>query len=96
MPKSDKPEREEEEQEQPLFTDKRRVDPETGDVRPEAAEAASGDDITEEDIELLAEASVTWWRNTVIVLRALRPSSKTSACVWSGTVRQIGKPLLLK
>jgi molecular chaperone GrpE len=56
MPKSDKPEREEEEQEQPLFTDKRRVDPETGDVRPEAAEGASGDDITEEDIELLAEA----------------------------------------
>jgi molecular chaperone GrpE len=56
MPKSDTPEREEEEQEQPLFTDKRRVDPETGDVRPEAAEAASGDDITEEDIELLAEA----------------------------------------
>jgi molecular chaperone GrpE len=56
MPKSDKPEREEEEQEQTLFTDKRRVDPETGDVRPEAAEAASGDDITEEDIELLAEA----------------------------------------
>lgn len=56
MAKSEKPEREEEEQEQPLFTDKRRVDPETGDVRPEAAEAASGDDITEEDIELLAEA----------------------------------------
>ena len=56
MAHSDKPEREEEEQEQPLFTDKRRVDPETGDVRPEAAEAASGDDITEEDIELLAEA----------------------------------------
>jgi len=56
MAQSDKPEREEEEQEQPLFTDKRRVDPETGDVRPEAAEAASGDDITEEDIELLAEA----------------------------------------
>ena len=56
MAKSDKPEREEEEQEQPLFTDKRRVDPETGDVRPEAASAASGDDITEEDIELLAEA----------------------------------------
>ena len=56
MAKSEKPEREEEEQEQPLFTDKRRVDPETGDVRPEATEAASGDDITEEDIELLAEA----------------------------------------
>ena len=56
MAKSDKPERDEEGQEQPLFTDKRRVDPETGDVRPEAAEAASGDDITEEDIELLAEA----------------------------------------
>ena len=56
MAKSDKPERDEEEPEQPLFTDKRRVDPETGDVRPEAAQAASGEDITEEDIELLAEA----------------------------------------
>ena len=55
MAKSDKPERDEEEPEQPLFTDKRRVDPETGDVRPEAAPAASGEQITEEDLELLAE-----------------------------------------
>ena len=56
MADSQKPNPEEEEQETPLFTDKRRVDPETGDVRPEAAQAASGEDITEEDIELLAEA----------------------------------------
>ncbi len=55
MAKSDKPKRDEEEPEQPLFTDKRRVDPETGDVRPEAAPAASGEQITEEDLELLAE-----------------------------------------
>ena len=55
MADSQKPNPEEEEQETPLFTDKRRVDPETGDVRPEAAEAASGEDVTEEDIELVAE-----------------------------------------
>jgi molecular chaperone GrpE len=53
---SQKPNSGEEETETPLFTDKRRVDPETGDVRPEAAQAASGEDVTEEDIELLAEA----------------------------------------
>ena len=56
MADSQKPNPEEEEQETPLFIDKRRVDPETGDVRPEAAQTASGEDITEEDIELLAEA----------------------------------------
>jgi molecular chaperone GrpE len=53
---SQKPNSGEEETETPLFTDKRRVDPETGDVRPEAAQAASGEDVTDEDIELLAEA----------------------------------------
>jgi molecular chaperone GrpE len=41
---------------EPLFTDKRRVDPDTGDIRPEAAAAASGVDITEEDLEILEEA----------------------------------------
>lgn len=56
MTDSQKPNSGEEETETPLFTDKRRVDPETGDVRPEAAQAASGEDVTEEDIELLAEA----------------------------------------
>lgn len=45
----------EEEPTEPLVTDKRRIDPETGDVRPEAADAASGD-ITAEDMELLEEA----------------------------------------
>jgi molecular chaperone GrpE len=53
---SQKPNSGEEETETPLFIDKRRVDPETGDVRPEAAQAASGEDVTDEDIELLAEA----------------------------------------
>jgi len=45
----------EEENSEPIVTDKRRIDPETGDVRPEAADAASGD-ITPEDMELLEEA----------------------------------------
>ena len=49
------PERDEEPQE-PLFTDKRRVDPETGDVRPEAAAAAASDELTEDDMALLQEA----------------------------------------
>jgi len=48
------PERDEEPQE-PLVTDKRRIDPETGDVRPEAAAAAS-EDLTEDDMALLQEA----------------------------------------
>jgi molecular chaperone GrpE len=45
----------EEENAEPIVTDKRRIDPETGDVRPEVADAASGD-ITPEDMELLEEA----------------------------------------
>lgn len=45
----------EEEPQEPLFTDKRRVDPETGDVRPEAADAAS-DELSEDDMALLQEA----------------------------------------
>jgi molecular chaperone GrpE len=44
-----------EEHPEPVIHDKRRIDPETGDVRPEAATAASGD-ITPEDLELLEEA----------------------------------------
>lgn len=47
---------EDEENTEPLVTDKRRIDPETGELRPEAAAAASGEDISEEDIALLAEA----------------------------------------
>jgi molecular chaperone GrpE len=46
----------EQEPTEPLFTDKRRIDPETGDVRPETAEAVSDPDITEEDLEILEEA----------------------------------------
>lgn len=49
------PERDEEPQE-PLFTDKRRVDPETGDVRPEVAATAASDELTEDDMALLQEA----------------------------------------
>ena len=48
------PERDEEPQE-PLVTDKRRIDPETGDVRPEAAAAAS-EELSEDDMALLQEA----------------------------------------
>lgn len=53
--KNPQPEGDEEPQE-PLFTDKRRVDPDTGDVRPEVADDASSGDITEEDLALLQDA----------------------------------------
>lgn len=47
----------EEEFDEPLVTDKRRIDPETGDVRPEAAEAAASEsELSEEDLSLLQEA----------------------------------------
>lgn len=47
----------EEEFDEPLVTDKRRIDPETGDVRPEATEAvASESELSEEDLSLLQEA----------------------------------------
>jgi molecular chaperone GrpE len=49
------PERDEEPQE-PLFTDKRRVDPDTGDVRPEAAGSAASDELSEDDMALLQDA----------------------------------------
>jgi molecular chaperone GrpE len=49
------PERDQENSE-PLVNDKRRIDPETGEVRPEAAKAASGDELSAEDLELLQEA----------------------------------------
>ncbi|MDA2980307.1 MAG: nucleotide exchange factor GrpE [Actinomycetota bacterium] len=56
MPRKEKPQPErDEEPQEPLFTDKRRVDPETGDVRPEAAAAAS-DELSEDDMALLQEA----------------------------------------
>lgn len=57
MPRKEKPQPErDEEPQEPLFTDKRRVDPETGDVRPEAAEAAASDELSEDDMALLQEA----------------------------------------
>lgn len=46
----------EDEQTEPLVTDKRRVDPETGDIRPGAAEPAEGADLTEDDVDILEEA----------------------------------------
>lgn len=50
----------EEGQDEPLVTDKRRIDPETGDVRPRPAETAGddapGEPLGEDDLELLAEA----------------------------------------
>jgi len=57
MPRKEKPQPErDEEPQEPLFTDKRRVDPETGDVRPEAAEPAASDELSEDDMALLQEA----------------------------------------
>lgn len=44
------------EEPQPLFTDKRRVDPETGEVRAGAAESSSDDGLSEEDAAILGDA----------------------------------------
>jgi molecular chaperone GrpE len=44
-----------EEQQEPRVTDKRRIDPETGDIRPGADNSAPAD-LTAEDLELLQEA----------------------------------------
>jgi molecular chaperone GrpE len=46
----------EDEANEPLFKDKRRIDPETGELRPEAPEASSGEELTDEDLEILDEA----------------------------------------
>jgi molecular chaperone GrpE len=53
--KKDKEPIRDEEPQEPLFTDKRRIDPETGEVRPEAETSASAE-ITPEDLEILEEA----------------------------------------
>jgi molecular chaperone GrpE len=44
------------EETEPLVTDKRRIDPETGDVRPGAADAAPEDGLSPEDLEILSDA----------------------------------------
>ena len=41
---------------EPLITDKRRIDPETGDVRSDVADAAGGEDLSAEDLEILDDA----------------------------------------
>lgn len=46
----------EDEANEPLVTDKRRIDPETGELRPEVPHAASGEELTDEDLEILEEA----------------------------------------
>lgn len=46
----------EDEANESLFKDKRRIDPETGELRPEAPEALSGEELTDEDLEILDEA----------------------------------------
>lgn len=57
MAKNDRPQPErEEEPQEPLFTDKRRIDPETGDVRPEAEVSADSGELSEEDLALLQDA----------------------------------------
>lgn len=44
------------EQSEPLITDKRRIDPETGDIRADVADAAGGEDLSAEDLEILDDA----------------------------------------
>jgi molecular chaperone GrpE len=53
--KDDNPARDEEHPE-PTIWDKRRIDPETGDVRPVAEEPSATADLSDEDMELLEEA----------------------------------------
>jgi molecular chaperone GrpE len=44
------------EESEPLITDKRRIDPETGDVRAEASDSAGAEDLSTEDLEILDDA----------------------------------------
>lgn len=44
------------EESEPLITDKRRIDPETGDVRPDVADATAAEDLSAEDLEILDSA----------------------------------------
>lgn len=44
------------EETEPLVTDKRRIDPDTGEVRPGVAEATPEDGLSPEDLEILSDA----------------------------------------
>ena len=44
------------EESEPLITDKRRIDPETGDVRADASDSAGAEDLSTEDLEILDDA----------------------------------------
>jgi len=44
------------EESEPLVTDKRRIDPETGDVRPEVVDAQDAGGLSPEDLEILDDA----------------------------------------
>jgi molecular chaperone GrpE len=44
------------EESEPLITDKRRIDPETGDVRPEVVDAQDAGGLSPEDLEILDDA----------------------------------------
>ena len=44
------------EESEPLITDKRRIDPETGDVRPEVVDAPDAEGLSPEDLEILDDA----------------------------------------
>jgi molecular chaperone GrpE len=57
MAKKDSPEPTDTPQEEPVVLDKRRVDPETGDVRPQpGTDDQPGDSLGEDDLALLADA----------------------------------------
>jgi molecular chaperone GrpE len=44
------------EESEPLITDKRRIDPETGDVRPEVVDAQDAESLSPEDLEILDDS----------------------------------------
>ena len=44
------------EESEPLITDKRRIDPETGDVRTDAPDSSDAESLSSEDLEILDDA----------------------------------------
>jgi molecular chaperone GrpE len=53
---SHEPEVSQPDESEPLVTDKRRIDPETGEVRPGVADATPEDGLSAEDLDILSEA----------------------------------------
>jgi hypothetical protein len=76
------------EESEPLITDKRRIDPETGDVRAGVDDSAvAGARMTS---RFLTMPQQIWSRNTATGLLEQRPNSRTSAPGSNGTAKQTG------